>query len=400
MNQTLTTPGTPPPATTAPVAVAVAGHHLTLYVESPPLLAAMADDICAARKRVWLETYIFLDDAAGQVIGEALKERARAGLDVRVLVDAVGSLTTSAAFFRDLEAAGVRVCVFHSLWEALWRFAPLRVLNRRNHRKLLIIDDHAAYFGGMNLVDQSHARTVAQAEHLPMSAGWRDVHVRLIGPQQGEIAESFERSWKLAHGERVPRRSKQYRRGDLAAGAESIQFFDSGPALRHTRAARVFAGLIRAARKRLTFSMAYFVPVGGVLRELLRAHRRGVFVQAVIPGQSDVPLVQRATRYLYRKLLRRRFQIHERQVSMLHSKVLVVDDQWTVVGSANFDARSFWINLEFLAVIHSRNLARVMNEIVQHEIKHSRRVKLREVLQSGWWQRLGDRAAWTLRWWL
>jgi cardiolipin synthase len=146
--------------------------------------------------------------------------------------------------------------------------------------------------------------------------------------------------------------------------------------------------------------MAYFLPVGNVLRQLLRAHRRGVYIQAVIPGASDVPLVQRATQHLYAKLLRRRFHIYERQRNMLHSKVLIVDNQWTVVGSANLDARSLYINLEFLAVIHSPNLARVMNALVQHELGHSRRVTLREYLQRRWWQRLLDRLAWGLRWWL
>src|SRR5207302_11200821 len=119
--------------------------------------------------------------------------RALAGVEVRVLYDAIGSQATSGAFFRDLTQAGVQVQVFHSLWEALWRFSFLRVLNRRDHRKLLVLDDQVAYFGGMNLVDAASARTIDQAEHLPPSAGWRDVHVRLKGPQQGEVAESFER---------------------------------------------------------------------------------------------------------------------------------------------------------------------------------------------------------------
>ncbi len=380
--------------------VTVAGHELTIFVESAPLFRAMLADIRAAQRRVWLESYIILNDRAGQALAQALKERARAGLDVRVHYDTIGSLTTPAAYFRDLEKAGVQVHAFHSLWEGLWRFAPLRVLNRRNHRKLLVVDDAVAYFGGMNVVDQADAFTVERAEHLPLSAGWRDVHVRLTGPQQAEVAESFERSWRRARGERLGPRPRAYRRALLAHGEESIQFFDSGPGRGHTRAARIFARLLRHARKRLTFSMAYFVPVGGVLKQLLKAHRRGVFVQAVIPGDSDVPLVQRATRYLYTKLLRRRFHIYERQQNMLHSKVLVVDDAWTVVGSANFDARSLWINLEFLAVVHSRALAKAMHEIVRHEIKHSRRIIRRDYLRQRWWQRLLDRLAWGLRWWL
>ena len=113
-----------------------------------------------------------------------------------------------------------------------------------------------------------------------------------------------------------------------------------------------------------------------------------------------VPLVQRASRHLYLKLLRRRFHIYERQTHILHSKVMVVDDQWSVLGSCNFDARSLWINYEFLAVIHSRGLARLLNEIVRFEIERSQRITLRSCLCRRWWQRLLDRAAWSFRWWL
>lgn len=388
------------PPSAAPVSLNVAGHDLTIYAESPPLFNAMVRDIHNARQRVWLESYIFLDDAAGQAIAAALMERARAGLDVRVLVDAVGCLSTSTMFFRHMQEAGVKVHAFHSFWEVFRRFPALRFLNRRNHRKLLVIDDRVAYFGGMNIVDQTHIHMVEDTDLLPSSAGWRDIHVRLSGPQLPEVAESFERSWQRAHGQPVPRRLRPYREARLAPGDESVQFFDSGPGRAHTRAARIFRRLIRSARRSLTFAMAYFLPVGGVLRDLLKAHKRGVFVRVVVPGESDVPIVQRATRHLYSHLLRRRFHIHERQRNMLHSKVMIVDDQWAVVGSSNLDARSLWYHLEFLAVIHSRNLARILNEIIAEEIAYSRRITLTECLQRRWWQRLMDRMAWAARWWL
>ncbi|HWG41954.1 MAG TPA: phospholipase D-like domain-containing protein [Gemmataceae bacterium] len=388
-----------PSAEAGPVSVTVAGHHLTVFVETWPLIEAMVRDILAARKRVWLETYIFQDDAAGQAIAAALRERVAAGVQVRVLYDFIGSSATSGAFFRDLEEAGVQVHAFHSLWEALWNFSFLRILNRRNHRKLLVLDDATAYFGGMNLVDTTLGGR-ATPEELPASAGWRDVHLRLTGPQQNEIAESFERSWRMAHGEPIARRPRSYRLGVLAAAEESIQFFDSGPGLRHSRAARLFTRLIRAARRRITFSMAYFLPVGGVLRELLRAPRRGVPVRVVVPGESDVPLVQHASRHLYTRLLARRIRIYERQASMLHSKVMIVDNTWAVVGSCNLDARSLYINFEFLAVIRSRSLARVLMGIVRQEIAHSKRVTLEQFRERNWWRWFVNRLAWSLRWWL
>jgi cardiolipin synthase len=380
--------------------LSVAGNNLTLFVETPPLVAAMLRDIHGARQRVWLESYIFLDDAAGQAVADALAERARAGLDVRVHYDAIGCMSVSSVFFQHLEEAGVKVHAFHSFWEIFRRFPALRFLNRRNHRKLLVVDDRVAYFGGMNLVDQSGIHTYAEMEALPASAGWRDVHVRLTGPQADEVAESFERSWRMAHGLPVPRRPRPYRQARLARGEESIQFFDSGPGGKNTRAARLFVRLIRGAKRTLTFAMAYFLPVGRVLRELIRAHKRGVFIRVVVPGESDVPIVQRATRHLYARLLRKRFHIYERQRSMLHSKVLVVDDEWCVLGSSNLDARSLWYHYEFLAVIRSRNLARALDEIVNDEIAQSHRITLRECLARSRWQRLLDRLAWSVRWWL
>src|SRR5262249_48012305 len=154
-----------------------------------------------------------------------------------------------------------------------------------------------AYFGGMNITDVSSREIEPAAASPTWSAAWRDVHVRLEGPQQAEIAESFDRSWRKAQGEAIANRTRRYRQGLLMSGRESIQFFDSGPGRAHTRAGRVFSRLIRAAHKSLTFSMAYFLPVGRVHRSLLRAHRRGVFVRVVVPGASDVPVVQRATHW-------------------------------------------------------------------------------------------------------
>jgi cardiolipin synthase len=378
----------------------VAGQELTLYVESPPFLAAILEDIRRAKQRIWLESYIFLDDAAGRAVAAGLCERARAGLDVRVLYDAVGSQTTRASFFRNMELAGVKVHCHHSVWEAFWRFSLLSILNRRNHRKLLVIDNEVAYFGGMNIIDQRSTAPVEKAELMTSSRGWRDLHVRLQGTQQPELAESFERSWRRAHHKKVKRKLLDLRRVFSTDDEESVQFFDSGPGMGSRRAARIFIGLLRQARKRLTLSMAYFVPVGRILREIVRARRRGVFIRVVVPGESDVPIVQRATRSLYAKLLRKRLHIYERQQHMLHGKVMIVDNQWCVLGSANLDARSLWINFELLAVIRSRALARMLNEIIKHDIDRSSRIRLGDVLRQPWWQRQLDRLAWWFRWWL
>jgi cardiolipin synthase len=296
----------------------------------------------------------------------------------------------------------VRVHAFHTLWESLWQFRSLRVFNRRDHRKLLVIDDQIAYFGGMNIVDQSGIRSVeeAHARSLPASAGWRDVHVRLSGSQQAEIAQAFSRLWQRVNSRRPSRRVRWPVREMLASRAERIDFFDCRPWFKYHQPTRVLAPLVRRARRSITLSMAYFIPDGRVLRELLRAAKRGVTVRVIIPGTSDVPAVQWATRHLYARLLKRGIRLYERKDQMLHSKVMIVDNVWSVIGSCNLDPRSLRINLEFFAVIHSRAMGEAMNRIARYELRNSRRVTIDDSLRRRWWQRLLDRLAWSMRRWL
>lgn len=382
--------------------VHVAGHELTVFAESPPLIEAMVNDLRTAKSRAWVESYIVAADAAGQAVAAALKERARAGVDCRLMYDAVGSAATPKSLFADLAEAGVQLHAYHTLWYAFGRSAFFRTMNRRNHRKLVVIDDRIGYFGGMNIVDQSGIETVEQAKarHLPASAGWRDVHVRLTGPQQHELADAFDRLWRRVHHRRVKRWPRWPIREMAACKHDALFFFDSRPTMRNRRPARVFAALIRRASRRITLSMAYFIPLGSVLRALLRARRRGVAVKVIIPGASDVKLVQWATRYLYAKLLRRRIGIYERKEQMLHSKVMVIDDHWTVIGSCNLDPRSLRINLEFLAAIRSEELASAVHDLCHFELRNSRRVTLRDCRNRRWWQRLADRGAWAVKRWL
>jgi cardiolipin synthase len=385
-----------------PATISVAGNDLRLFTESPPLYASMINDIRSARSRVWLETYIFLADAAGQAIAGALKERARAGVDVRVLYDAVGSYSTPEAFFEELRRAGVQVHAYHSVGEALRRFSFMQVLNRRDHRKILVVDDRAAYFGGMNIVDQSRARTIAEAKAnpLPTSAGWRDVHVRLAGQQQENVAAAFARLWQRTKPGLRPRWPRWPVREMLAETGEGLYLFDSRPGWRFRSPLHVLVPLIRLAGHSVTVSMAYFLPDAKLLRALYRARRRGVAVRIIVPAQNDVRVVQWATRHIYESLLRHGIEVFERQDQMLHSKVMVIDGRWTVVGSCNLDSRSLRWNLEFFSVIRSRAMAAAIERICEFEIANSRPVRPNDHAQLRWWQRLLHRAAHALRMWL
>jgi len=392
-----------------PQTLTVADHLLTVFVESGPLFESLLADIRNAKRRIWIEVYIFYNDAGPTRIAEALKEKAREGVDVRVLYDALGSVSTPATFFSSLSAAGVKVHAYHSFWEVVRRVNPFTMLNRRNHRKLIVIDEAIGYFGGMNLIDNVETVREQKAEYRPTSSGWRDVHLRIEGPQQSDLAESYIRSWARAHGEKICKRPRAYRRATFhhkgafpsaAAQEESIHFFDSGPGNRYSHAGRIFSSLIRHARDSITISMAYFLPVGSVARALLRARRHGVRIRIIVPGKSDVKLVQRAANYLYNKLLKRGFRIYERQHRMLHSKAMVVDGLHSVVGSCNLDPRSLYTNLEFLAVIRSHAFADVIQKICRYEISESERITLAETEKTPRFQRFINYLAWSLRWWL
>jgi cardiolipin synthase len=380
--------------------IEVAGQELRVFVESGPLFEAMLADIRQARHRVWLETYIFASDSTGNAVAEALKERARAGLDVRLLYDAVGSFATYPSFFLKMVSAGVKVVRYHSLGEALQQLAPLRILNRRDHRKVLVLDDEIAYFGGMNIVATVHDRPADPMVKMASSQGWRDIHVRLKGSAQSEVAHSLERSWWHARGRKISARPRGYQKGHLSPDRERIHFFDSGPGRRFSRSARIFTHLINRARHDIVFSMAYFLPVGRAWRALIKAARRGVRIRIVVPGKNDVPLVQRACTHLYRRLLELGVEIFERQAVMLHSKLMLVDGEWALLGSSNFDALSLWVNLEFIAVIRSAEMARYMSGIVDEELQQSRRVTLPEVESLPFLERFLNRLAWSVRWWL
>jgi|GEM_PF-251805 len=380
----------------------VAGNRIRLYVDTHSYVGSLVDDIKKATKRVWIESYIFAADELGKAVGEALKERAAAGVDCRVIYDAVGCYSTPAAFFADLQAAGVQVAAYRPLPSIWMRFKYFERFNRRDHRKMAVCDDQVAYFGGMNIVDQRHPTDSkpSKVSSLISSSGWRDVQARMEGPQQGEVAAAFDDLWKRIH--RLPRshRRRWPLRQVWSDRKDGIYFFDSRPNRRYRRPSKVLTPLIRDAKTKITLAMAYFIPYGSVLRELVRARRRGVRVRVIVPAHSDVRLVEWASRHMYERLIRMGIRIYERQDRMLHSKVMTIDDHWTVIGSCNIDPRSFLLNLEFMAVIRSAEAAAAVEAICRDELQSSKLVKYGHAKRLSCVSKWLNRFAWYFRRWL
>lgn len=382
--------------------ICVAGSCWQLFVESAPYIESLVDDIRSARQRVWVESYTIADDHAGRAIAEALKERAAAGVECRLLYDTVGSFNTPERFFADLRRAGVTVVAYRPVGNWLRRLWFWRRFHRRDHRKLVIIDDRVGYFGGMNIVDLGGSAVPGEVggKHPAGEPPWRDVHVRVTGPQVAEMAEAWDSLWSDVHHRPRERRENPTPREILSARDERVFFFDSRPHVKHHRPGRVLTKLIREARTNITLAMAYFLPFGGIMRALIRARKRGVSVTVIVPERSDVPLVQWASRHVYEKLLRNGIRIYERETRMLHSKVMIIDGLWSVVGSCNLDPRSLLLNLEFFAIVRSPTLASALAGICRYERRRSVPIRLGHVRRRTWWARFLQRFAWAFKRWL
>ncbi|MET0384787.1 MAG: phospholipase D-like domain-containing protein [Polyangiales bacterium] len=331
-----------------------AGNRVLLFHEGGACLAAMLDAIRSAHREILLEMYWFGSDKTGQRFAAALEERARQGVRVCVTYDAVGSWESDEAQFDSMRKAGCHVHVYNPLRR--WRFR-FHVGNRRNHRKLLVIDGQVGLTGGVNLADP-------WAPVADGGGGFRDNLIRIEGPAVADMRALFASTWPHTLPQLpVPGR----------AGATTVQVIANDRRRNRRRIERVYLQAIRAARKRVLIENSYFVPSWSVRSALRRAAARGVRVSIVLPSVSDVPLVQFVTRRSYEHLLQAGVQLYEWERSILHSKIAVVDD-WCTVGTHNLDYRSWLYNLEINVGVFDAGLARELSEHIEHAIADSTRV--------------------------
>jgi cardiolipin synthase len=344
-------------------------------------LAAAYDAIRAARRQVLLEVYIFAGDDTGAKFAEALMERARAGVPVYLIYDAFGSAYTPREMFRDMRRAGVRMQVFHPVrpWECSFSWRPFN----RDHRKLLVIDNHVAGMGGLNVGAEyagSWLSRRAAQKGKPVVASWRDNAIGVRGPAVRVLRECFVRTWRYcAEGGRIARAMTleppvaDARNFSVPTEGEHFSLLASVPTMDsplRTSLHRLFGG----ARESIRMTMAYFAPDDDLIDALCRAAKRGVRVQLMLPGKCDVPILVTAARSFYDTLIRAGVEIFERQAVVLHAKTMVIDGNVSVIGSTNLDYRSIEYNLEMSAVITSRTFAGQMIELFENDVRHAMRI--------------------------
>ncbi|HTN66207.1 MAG TPA: phospholipase D-like domain-containing protein, partial [Burkholderiaceae bacterium] len=313
----------------------------------PAELAAIA----SAKTSIHLEAFIFHATPIGERFVSALAERARAGIKVRVIVDAVGSMLTPNRFFDRLRAAGGDVAWYQPLrWYTLKRF------NNRTHRELLIIDGRTAFIGGAGI---GTAWDPGEKGRPP----WRDTVVRVAGPTAAAVQTVFVENWLESSGEVLADETvfpigNRFEQPTVAGERLSLVAGSSPTGGRGTRARVLFQLLIAAARTDIRINSPYFLPDRAMRRELLKAAARGVKITVVVPGKHNNHVMARyASRRLYGELLSGGIAIYEYQPGMIHAKILIVDHLWSVVGSTNFDNRSFGLNDEVNLASRDRNVS-------------------------------------------
>lgn len=361
---------TPAPAPLPPVTTA---HRV--FTEGDELYDAMLEDIARANERIRFETYIFTGDAIGRRFIEALVERARAGVAVAVRFDHAGSwLGVGRAAIAELTGAGVKF-----QWSRRWTWRRPFVFQKRNHRKVLIVDRECAYLGGFNVHVENSRRLFGDGR-------WRDTHVRLAGPIVLDAIESFDR-----YGTRhrwVPReRPDCY----LVPGRSRVcRLF-----LRHVLNERSVA-----ARTRIWATTPYYVPDLRTQKLLILAARRGVDVRLLVPNKSDVRLAQWATRAAYSLLLSGGVRIYEYLPRVLHAKTVVIDEDWSSVGTANLDNRSFFLNDEINLIALGSELNTRLAADFRADLEQSREVHTRPWSRRPWTNLVTEAIGWWARRWL
>lgn len=365
-------------------ATVVEGNSVEV-LENGAFFDVLLEDMRRAERSLHFETYLWEEGTLSQRVTAVLAERARAGVRVRVLVDASGGNRMGDIAPRELTAAGCHLQIYHP-----WRLRTIGLQNERDHRKLVVIDGRVAFLGGHCIKDTWLGNAEDKAHN-------RDLSVRLRGPIVQAAQSTFSENWAEETGELftgddvfpplVPE-------GEVAIHIARVKPIGAAPAVKilHHLA-------ICMARKRILIQNPYFLPSLPAIEALTRAVARGVEVKVMVPSAnaSDMPLVQHAAHRNFGRLLAAGVRIFEYQKTLLHQKVMTVDGVWCAIGSSNFDDRSFEINDEITAGFLNAALAAQLEEIFQRDAQHCVELEPREWARRGTWHRFRDHATYLLR---
>lgn len=340
----------------------------------------MLEAITAAEDYIHLETYILHTDKVGRQFLSALSERARAGVDVRLLYDAVGSRGIEAAPLDSLRAAGGEVLAFNPVGRRYPSFAP----RRRDHRKILIVDGRIGFTGGLNIGDEYAVGIAGSAEEE-----WRDAHVRMTGPAIRDLAAVFLESWFRANGPDLPW-SSLLRLEAEGEGQVRCAVLADGPVYQRRRMREVIVSALEEVEHEALLASPYFSPGRRVLDALAQASDRGVRVELLLAGRTDHPIFRRAAHAMLPRLLAAGIECHEYDRAMLHAKLAVFDVTWAILGTSNLDRQSFERNFEVNVLLEGGKVAEKLRARFGSERSGARRVDLESLAARGPVERFVD----------
>ncbi len=336
------------------------GNDVGIFDNGQEKFDALLADIAAARSYINMQYYIIVNDDIGIRVMEALMERARAGVKVRLIYDHVGSFKLSNRYLRRLKEAGVEAYPFFKVV-----FPPFGTrINWRNHRKIVVIDGKVGYIGGMNVAD----RYVDGGKLFDV---WRDLHLRVEGPAVFALQQSFAVDWNFM-GQPL------LEEGPLATAVKGhsvgMQLVTGGPTTQWLNMTLVFQQAIARARKCIYIQTPYFIPSEGLVHALQVAALSKVDVRLMIPRRSDSDMLRWASFSYVQECLRAGIKVYLYEKGMLHSKAIIIDDDFCTVGSTNFDFRSFEHNFEANMLIYSTDFNARMKALFVRDMRDSRRV--------------------------
>ena len=367
------------PATTA--------MDVRLLVDGSATYEAIFQAVREARERIHLEYYIFEPDRTGTALRDLLVERARAGVKVRLLLDAVGSVACTRRFFAPLIEAGGEFAWFHPMrvlrvWQRPW-------VNLRTHRKIVVVDDHIGFTGGINITDDENDALNDDA--------FRDLHMRIEGDAVHSLQTVFVEDWAYAtedpgFSENFFKSTSTSKTGTTKPGKIAAQVVVSGPDSPWEPIHRLYVSAIHSACRRVWLVTPYFVPGEAAMMALTSAAQGGLDVRLLVPKMSDSKLVTWAARSYFDRLLAAGVCIYEYGPRMLHTKALLVDDEIAMIGTANFDARSFRLNFEVAMLIRNTQITSQLADLIQGDLKQAPQVQ-NERKRSLWTVRLPEALA-------
>ncbi|MEJ5361794.1 MAG: cardiolipin synthase [Spirochaetota bacterium] len=339
------------------------GNKVILITDGDVFFDELFKAVDSARFTINLETYIFNSDDIGWKLAKKLAAKAKKGIEVNVIYDAIGCINTSSLLFEYMHKMGIELIEYHPI--VPWRkYFNLYI---RDHRKLMVIDGRIAFTGGMNIGNEYAGKKYR-------GQNWRDTHIKIEGPVVKDIEYFFLENWHRQGGALVD--ISKYFPVIKPVGDTIVMALSSHSRRRIKPIYQTYLAAIVNARNYIYITNAYFIPDMRIVKSLIHAAKKGVDVRILLPAISDIPFVQHASRYLYKRFLKNNVRIYEYKHAVLHAKTAVIDDIWATVGSSNLDRRSFTANLEVNAIILDQSFGEKMKRQFLKDIKTSEEIHL------------------------